>query len=52
VLVFEGAEEALDDPVGLRALHAGADVTQQRAAQSRPSPSWSASPPPSMRTWW
>jgi len=28
VLVFQGAEEALDDAVGLRGLDAGADVAQ------------------------
>jgi hypothetical protein len=30
VLVLEGAEEPLDDAVGLRALDSGADVAQQR----------------------
>lgn len=32
VLIFEGAEEALDDAVGLRRADTGADVTQQRVA--------------------
>jgi hypothetical protein len=30
MLVLEGAEETLDDAVGLRALDAGADMAQQR----------------------
>jgi len=30
MLVLQGAEEALDDAVGLRGLDAGADVAQQR----------------------
>ena len=30
VLALEGAEEPLDDAVGLRALDSGADVAQQR----------------------